>query len=252
MITTKQILTERRSKRLRIVNGSIDDLEREYGKYCYVPLDIPVYSRIHHVAEWFEINKKPIVKPYSDISSGVSEDPAFDSVDVSFYTPSDARISAFSKNLVNSFWEDFPDFKDYVMDNFPFERWEGFKFWSSRRPIIVHRDEVDFNDLCTSFRILVKDENSTSTLTVAEWLPDQATPCQTINVTNVSGSSMMWNNLRTQHYSTHDMIRRKILCILHPITIDGAKYQKLIERSISKFKHECLISGHTINDYIDG
>jgi hypothetical protein len=126
------------------------------------------------------------------------------------------------------------------------------KFWSSIKEIPWHRDQTKFTDFPGSFRISLYDENPESTLKLVDCLPDESIQDNSefilprLDETN----SFVWNNLRTKHSSTFDPKFRKILLIIDSYTLDTDRYNKLLEKSIEKFKDSLMISNNEKEMYI--
>jgi hypothetical protein len=240
----KNLLTKKRTHWANYYFGNHDitTLEEKYGKYLYVPLDIPIISPNDHekfVSYYFK-NAKPSVKVKADVSGAASGNSAFISIDG---VPTSDR-SIWSKNYIPSFRSEFKELFDQIIEYFPIKSLDNFIIWNSIANISSHRDESIMLDLPVHFRIMLHNPNDTSTLHITH-----QNITQEIDIP-ISTNSFAWNNLRTTHGST--LQKPKILFLFgDPLQIDWTKYDHLIEKSISTYK-EYVIEDKTtsIKDFI--
>ena len=222
----------------------------QWGKYCYVPLDIPRYN-YPEIVKWFWKECKPSVKQKPDIANSAYGFSNFDTVDI--IPNGEIQEDVWSLNLRPEFTTLFPNFIERLLLDFPFKQINRIRLWSSKSPVSAHRDQTKFIDFPGGFRISLYDENFRSTLYLKENLPDEpiTSPFQ-FNIPNLKETnSFVWNNLRTKHSSAFLSGRRKILIILDRNDLDIDRYHDLMERSILKYEKDCMISNRTIDQYIN-
>lgn len=254
-MTEKEYLTSLRTPHIKHF-PKWKELEEMYGKYCYIPLDIPVFKD-DKLVDWFFENRKPVYKQQPDIATkntSVGTDyVAFESVDIFPSTEQQKRQRGiWTLNERHDFIEKFNHVYEQIMDTMPFTKIQTMSMWSSYANIPFHRDQTKFLDLPKAFRIMLYDENPTQTLNLIEVLPDQQD-----NFSNMftlprvaETNTFVWNNLRVKHGSTYKQGYRKILIIIDYYGIDLDKYQLLLDRSISKYKQHCLISTNPLDKFV--
>jgi hypothetical protein len=221
-----------------------------WGNYCYLPLDLPRYD-YPEVVKWFFERCKTNQKIAPDVASDKYGVNMFDTVDV-LPNGGPNRSQVWTINLQNDFIDLFPDFYQRLLSEFPFKKIHYMKFWSCVKVVPWHRDPTKFIDFPGAFRILLHDENPTSTMRLKDSLPDQNLDDEPefvlprLKETNC----FVWNNLRTQHSSDFDPKYRKVLLIIDSFDLDIQRYQILIKNSIEKFKNYSMISSRNKSDYI--
>jgi hypothetical protein len=188
-----------------------------WGKYCYIPLDIPKIQS-QNMVEWFNEKKKPIYKITSDISTKSIGFSNFDSIDVLPTGESEKKHRdsvAWDLNIQKNFVDLFPDVYKKIMEYFPFKSLDRIRIWSSTKDVGYHRDDYKYTDNPESFRLMLYDENPNQTLGLVTSLPDT-----NLNKDNIfllprieDTNSFVWNNLRTKHGSVHDSRYKKIILI---------------------------------------
>ena len=237
-------------------NKRLLELE-QWGKYCYLPLDIPKIES-PKLVNWFFENKEPIVKLSPDIASpqvynkelGIKKS-LYDAIDV--FPLGNTFSNTWSTNDHPEFLTLFPEIYDQLMTGFPLKSVGKIRFWSSKMPVIFHRDESVFLDYPSSFRVMLHDENPAPTLSLIDVLPDTTTnfdnkfPLHRLEETN----TFAWNNLRTKHGSSFQESYKKVLIILERCEIDIPKFHSLMERSVEKYKDFTMISNNKITDYVN-
>ena len=230
------------------------ELETKWSKYCFVPLDIPILGDLV-MAEWLLTKIKPTFQTKSDIAAyydppGVP--PRFNSVDVRLHKE---KHEFWSLNRDHNFLEEFPHFHEQMMDTLPFSTITSWQFWQSNKLIEPHRDhQQDFRDFPNGFRSMIYDTNPMSTLFLREVLPDATDivpGTQNFLPRLPETNSFAWNNLRMEHASVYIKNRTKILLIINNKDINVDKYNKLMERSISKYSEYVKISEYQTSDYVD-
>lgn len=230
-------------------NTTFRELER-WGKYCYVPLDVPVFD-YPEIIKWFFENCQVSKKISSDVASPGYGNSLFNTIDIQ-PNGSSASSKIWTVNFQNDFLDLFPDFYPRLLNDLPFKSISYMKFWSSIKEIPWHRDQTKFIDFPGSFRISLYDENPNSTLKLVDSLPDEKSINHShFTLPRLQGTnSFVWNNLRTKHSSTFDPAFRKILLIIDSYELDVERYHVLLNRSIEKYRDELMISDNGIDAYI--
>jgi hypothetical protein len=235
-------------------------LEKKYGKYLFVPLDIPRIEPNDKAKfkEWFISNAQPIFKRKPDIANpdqtAPYELPSFLSID-SKEIDSVRVGKVWDTNPVSNLYEEFPEIYDGLKE-LPFKDIQHYSLWSSLWRVSPHRDAAPLCDLPFAFRIKLYDENPIETLSLHRGLPDiKLSALDKFRIkAPAESNAFVWNNFRTLHSSRRAPSWMKVLMIVAaPLSngIDMVKYEALIERSIQKFESSCWIDSSTIDDYID-
>jgi hypothetical protein len=218
-------------------------LENNFGKICFLPLDIPKIKNINllEFKEWYFQTARSIIKKNPDIAGEYSGHSSFLSVDI-LPLNYDTQKSIWTKNIISNFKETWPDMYCQFKNNLPFVGDIKFSIWSSTRDIIPHRDLTMMIDLPLEFRILF-DDNNVENLFVEESIVNELTGKKISVPNNIETNSFVWNNLRTQHYSNFYPEQKKIIFIFHwSNIIDWKAYEDLITKSLEKYKDRSLIS----------
>jgi len=247
LITERSQFTINRSRQLEKY-PRLAELEI-FGEYSYVPLAVPVYN-YPEINQWFANHAVPNKKIKADIASPVIGVTNYDVVDV-FPTGNTNKFDHWTTNPKQEFLTLFPFFMERVMEEFPFTVVPHIKLWSSNRPVRPHRDQTEFTDYPSSFRIMLFDNNPQQTLYTAEKLPDSKMNDRFFIPRLEETNSFVWNNLRTVHGSLYNPEFRKLVLIFDECGIDIKKYHDLLERSVSKYKQQALISQYKKSDYLD-
>jgi hypothetical protein len=247
----KEFFTKRRNEQLSVwpKNKGLE----QWGKYCYIPLDIPKFEN-QGLVDWFNNKKKPIYKISPDISSAKYDVTNFEAVDVLPTGESEEQHTVvWTLNLQQDFLTLFPDIYDQIMTYYPFKSLIRMRFWSSTKNILYHRDHTIFTDNPSSFRIMLYDENPDQTLGLIPCIPDTPTDLENIHLLPKINdtNSFVWNNLRVKHGSLYQPPYRKILMILDRYDLDISKYHKLIERSVEKYNNYVLTCDRSIEEFVN-
>ena len=249
----KELLTKNRTRPyFQIENGSLREIEEKWGKYCFLPLDIPPFSESKKIAEWFFQNAKPSLKRKPDIATPRTGHSGFNAVDIIVDEKKDDTI--WEMHTKHNFLEEFPKFHQELLDLFPHVKIPHIRLWQSTGYVIKHRDDYDFRDFPSSFRAMLYDENPKETLYIEEYLPNATSevPEKSMPIPRLEESqSFVWNNLRTKHHSVFDSRYRKIILIIPAPIIDYKKYDQLLERSLVKYSNYAMVSDHSINDFVN-
>lgn len=248
----KQVFTEKRRQIIDRDNNAnvVEQLEKKYGKYCYVPLDIPPLSEHKKITEWYLQNCKPITKLENDVARSKPGIGGYDSIDV-YYNISEIKNPFWSQVTDHNFLEEFPHFYQELMDVWPFKSVTHVMFWKSTNVTWAHRDEGDFRDLPNLFRSLIYEENPIPTLWAEQFLPNAEKSIKKYPVHRIPDRpNWAWNNLRVKHASSYDKRFKKILMIINSAKLDYDRYDKLLERSISKYSKYVGISDRSIQEFV--
>lgn len=223
-------------------NVAIHPLEKKYGNYLYVPLDIPFIEPSDHekFVSYFFQNATASTKIKHDVSEAALGSSTFLSIDGALAN----EKSIWSKNFIPSFRTEFKELFDQILEYFPIRSLDNFIIWSSIAKVDFHRDDSIMLDLPVHFRIMLHNPNDTSTLSLKN--NSTVTPISIPTETN----SFAWNNLRVEHGS--QLQKPKILFLFgDPLNIDWKKYDQLMEKSILKFRSNTIIDNtHSTEDYI--
>lgn len=244
----REFFTQKRKEFLD-ENPRAHELE-QWGKYCYVPLDIPRYD-FPELVKWFWKVCKPTYKQSPDVANSNYGFSSFDAVDI--MPAGEEQSDVWSLNSQPDFLTLFPDILKRIENDFPFKNIKRIRLWSSIGLVPPHRDHTKFVDYPSSFRISLYDENSRSTLWLKDCLPEEKiiSPFE-FNLPNLdSTNSFVWNNLRTKHSSVFVRGKRKIIIILDRHELDIDRYHDLMERSILKYEKFCMRSTRSISEYIN-
>ena len=240
----EQVIKGRQADPIRktVGAGVTEELEKVYGKYFYVPFDIPVIKANDHerFVDWYFNNSATASKKKANIanSNGIYNN---------HFKTINAREAdeVWTSHVVNVFSE-FPELKDQLMEFFPLTDTGLWRMWSSTAKILNHRDDDSLVDCPMAMRVKLYDENPTETL----WLREDEEPWNIIRLPDLKDTnSFAWNNVRTYHGSEYDPQYKKILWIL---TLDNNlnvnKYIDLMDRSIDKYKN-LVIADHRPREY---
>ena len=233
------------------------ELEKTYGKYLFMPLDIPIIQANDQQAflDFFHENSDYTKRVKEDVAGMPSDDtaknyrPTFKSIDSH---PTENAI--WSRNYVPSLFQNFYEIFEQIYEYYPIDP-DTFSFalWSSQMAVEPHRDESSMIDLPINFRIKLFDNNPFETLKL-HLSPMDKPEVETYRFkVPADTNSWAWNNLRTKHSSVKLGGREKILMIIYTnYNLNMNKFIDLLDRSISKYKDNVIIDMHTTSsDYIN-
>lgn len=232
-----------------LTQDQVKQLETDYGKYCYVPFDLPVISD-DKLIDWFFEKSKAINKPKPDIAGAAHAESLFNSINV-YFDPEFRKIQTiWTINEVTDFDKTFPIFTQQIHDLLPVKRIPRLNFWQSTKQIQPHRDHANCCDFPNSVRIMLYDENPKETLYVQEdTLMGSAHRHYVKRLPETN--TFAWNNLRVVHGSDYNPKYRKILMILNDFIVDYEKYSKLMDRSVKKYHDNILVSTNKTSDFVN-
>lgn len=222
----------------------IDDLESAYGKYWYVPFDIPVILAKDHeyFVDWYFKKSGTAVKQRPNLAN---PDGVYNS---HFRTINSDNVNSevWTKNFVEETFELFPELKEQVLEYFPITQLRHWRMWSSTAAILNHRDDDALIDMPGAMRVKLYDENPSETL----WIREDDEPYnQYLLPTLKDTNSFAWNNVRVYHGSNYNPAYKKILWLITiDINLNVNKYIDLMDRSINKYK-DLVITDHRPRTY---
>lgn len=261
IVETKENLTELRNhelSKLSEVKTLYTELEKTYGKYLFVPYDIPKIQPVDLQKFYFFFfnNGKHAGKQVEDLSSATFN--ATKSTYLSIDSNVNSWTPVWTRNIVESIYTEFPEIFEQIHDLMPWVGQKNFRWnmWSSSNRVPAHRDHTSMIDMPLAMRIRLFDSNQTETLSL---LTDPIykhnnvyTPLPRVEDSN----SYAWNNLRTKHASVFRPPARKILFIWRdklstPQQIN--QYVDLLDRSIAKYQgtDKLWIDSNLVTDYIN-
>lgn len=259
---TKDNLTKLRAHEATInfMNGSsvYSELELAYGKYLFVPYDIPriKIDDIDKFIVFFNKNAKHASKTVSDLASGTfpASNRTYRTIDS--VTPGWTPI--WSLNPIEQIYTEFPEIFEQVHDYMPWVGNKNFRWnmWSSSKDTPAHRDFTSMVDAPTSMRVKLFDNNDIETLHLVVDPIKKHTNIH-VNIPKLpETNSFAWNNLRTKHGSFKIIDRMKILLIWRGRLLTDQQvnqYVDLLDRSIAKYKDtpHLWIDDNSASDYIN-
>lgn len=215
----------------------LHDLEKKYGKYLYLPLDVPkiVPDNVEEFVDFYFNNAKQLGKLKIDADSDKFIVPTYLSID-----SAPTRSFSLPENIVYvpEFNERFSSITEQILEYLPFKN-VTFKMWSSFASQHWHRDISCMADIPSQFRIMLYDSNPDSTLFVKRDVPDIVCNEPEVKIHRLlDTNTFTWNNLRTLHSSKYTPGHAKILLIINEVDseIDWKKFELLLDKSISKYK----------------
>jgi hypothetical protein len=231
-------------------NPKVLDLEKKYGKYLYVPLDLPKFELPDeaYFLDWWN--------NHCSDSSNVSQSPqcwgghgfkAFETIDLISKIGDDWETNM----QQDAFKKEFPHLWQQFFDQLPCNDILRITLWSSIKNLPEHRDDSEFIDVPASFRIKLYDNNPEETL----FLFDNPRRPYDVGETHMlpklpDTNAWVWNNLRIKHGSVYNPGHKKILAVIIGAT-NPDQYDELLARSIDKYSDLCIVSKNTIENYVN-
>jgi hypothetical protein len=241
------------------------ELEKTYGKYLYMPYDVPVIkpNDMEYFIKWYDERADHARKVRGDFASKAwdeakQKNTSYRTVD----STSPDWSPMWSLNSHAEIYTEFPELFEQIHEYMPWVGPQDFRWnmWSSSYAILPHRDNSSFIDLPHAMRIKIYDENPKETLSLCidpksptnrvrkqEWkylaLPEE---------TNTFG----WNNLRTLHRSKKRPDCKKILMIWRDRFLSEDQvnsFVDLMDRSVSKWQGTEYVwedTEHNANDFL--
>lgn len=253
MVTVSELTKYRKAfifERPALDIPKLEKLEKKFGKYMYVPLDVPPIRPLDPEAfrTWYFENAKQIRKIKADVAGSTQYDgPTFYSIDSPYHRRGG---TIWERNPVDMLAR-FPEI-GIGLKELPFDSSPDYMLWSSMRMVRPHRDEGPWFDLPCSFRVVLYDSNPAPTLFLQEDMPGaKSHPAWRKLQYSPESNVFAWNNLRTKHGSTHNPENTKVLMILGQGYFNLDKYEALVERSIERFKDCLLVSKYDTTDFVE-
>lgn len=221
------------------------ELEKAYGKYLFVPFDIPLIKPKDEEAfvSWYKRKSLRSVKNMPNISNpqGIGNN--------HFFTINGSANAdeIWSQNVVDDTFILFPELKEQLLEFFPITYLGRWRMWSSTEKIKIHRDDDSMVDCPMSLRVKLYDSNPAETL----WIRKEnaietgdAIPSAGPHVfikTRPETNSFAWNNLRTFHGSEYASFYKILWIITCDTNLHINRYVDIMDRSISKYNESLII-----------
>jgi hypothetical protein len=254
MKITKDILKETRSKLCgsKWPHDQLSEFEKTYGKYLYVPLDIPKIV-IHDIEKFKFFHEKSGVaqtntKSYEEAEIWGQND--YGQIILNGHLPPAKLLNKVAPELKEQFLEYLP----FICPTF-----DDWCIWSTRSNIPKHRDQKPMVDAPVLIRVMLYDDNPVQTFKLNLDPMDQAVDYSFYLDLPKDTNTFTWNNLRLSHDSVYIPNHKKLLWIfsqrLDPYFLFDDrlnKYIDLLDRSIAKYqKHTRIDTLTTIDNYIE-
>ena len=267
VLETKDDLTRIRSKFVINSFGSslYTDFEKIYGKYLYLPFDIPKIqpNNMADFIRYYYHNSKVALKTKDDFADSAAEaNKSSPYLTITSSGKHNTHASIWSGNDVEDIYNKFPELFEQMLEYFPFIEGPTFRWsmWSSNKDIPSHRDFGLHFDSPIVLRVMLFDTNPKQSLSLTLDPLDKD-----INLTYdiklpPDSNSFTWNNLRQKHQSVYTSGHRKILMIVSPYEIEDMlkdskkrnQYIDLLDRSIAKYKDYTVIDNLTdVHSYLN-
>jgi hypothetical protein len=256
---TKEMLTKTRAREaVRLwKSAEYNELEKAYGDYLFVPLDIPIIQANDQQAflDFFHKNADYTRRVKKDVAGLETADtiknykPTFKTID-----SHPTGNSAWSRNYVADLFYNFSEIFEQIYEYYPMDPDTlNFALWSSRGAVQPHRDETSMIDMPINFRLKLFDSNPCETMKLHLSPMDKPSPAAYIFKIPKDTNSWVWNNLRLKHSSVKMVGYEKILMIFFPnYSLNMNKFIDLLDRSISKYKDALIVDTYTTSaDYIN-
>ena len=242
-------------------NEAYTEFERTYGKYLFVPFDIPKIEPydMEKFKSWYYSKAINASKQIEDFASGthLASNKTYQTVD----STSPRWTPVWSLNSQATIYELFPELFEQIHEYMPWVGETDFRWnmWSSTTTVIPHRDHTSCVDAPLAMRIKIYDGNPIETLSllVDPILEHKNRYAPIPNLRNTSTNSFAWNNLRTKHTSMFlNQDYRKILFIWRDAIKTEKQVQQLadlLDRSIAKYTDTklLLVDKYSASDYIN-
>lgn len=251
MSTYKIDLSVFRQKSIRLCT-EYSMLEQKYGKYLYVPIDVP-HIQANNTGDFLQYYNK-----HCQLVNGPTASKSTDGR----WTNLRIKEGETSYHQLN---EAFPELISLMKEHLPYvdNNQLEFFFVSSNCDILSHRDLGEWGfDAPTNLRVLFYDNNPEPNFYLIEnrenkdrgdLLPTRI-PAQAFAVPRLAETNTFtWNNLRAEHGSVKSENYTKILGYYgFSNQVDWHRYNQLLERSINRFQSQCWLSERTLDWFIGG
>lgn len=265
IVETRENLTEMRrfesQSNFMKGNDAYTEFERAYGKYLFIPFDIPRIEAKdpEHFKTWYYENAQHAGKQIEDFSSGTFQatNKTYQTVD----SVSPGWTPVWTLNSSETIYSLFPEIFEQIHEYMPWVGGKDFRWnmWSSSAKVPAHRDHTSCIDAPLAMRIKLYDANPGETLSLLtdpmvehteKYIPLPNLKYETTN-------TFTWNNLRTKHKSVFlGPKHRKILFIWRDALRTEKQVQQfadLMDRSIARFGNTPLtwVDKYRAEDYIE-
>jgi hypothetical protein len=266
IVETKENLTEMRrfESRSNFMKGNdiYTEFEKAYGKYLYIPFDIPKIQPkdLEYFVSWYYDNARHASKQIEDFSSGTFQatNRTYQTVD----SVSPGWTPVWTLNSKPEVYTLFPELFEQIHEYMPWVGGTEFRWnmWSSNANVPTHRDHTSCIDAPLAMRIKLFDGNPFETLSLlTDPMVEHSNKYRTLpNLKGEDTNSFTWNNLRTKHKSTFlGPNHRKILFIWRDALRTEKQVQQfadLMDRSIARYGNNpnlTWIDSYSASDYID-
>lgn len=242
-----------RALRLRDYRPELEIFEKKYGKYIFVPFDIPLIraKNLTDFYNWYLENCLYTVGPQGVVEN--LNNPDWTSMTIKYQNENYFKLK-----------EAFPEILELMQEHLPYtnDNKIDLAFMSNNYPVPSHRDHSNyFIDIPGSIRGFAYDDNPINNLYLIENRKNKDRGEFDRNGIPVTGFSIprleatntfSWNNLRAEHGSIKIGSHRKILCYYTNLNrLDWKKFDQLLERSINKYYNQCFISNKSIDYFIN-
>mgnify|MGYP000323996842 FL=1 len=166
----KALVTEsRKHESLRRWGSSeFNRLEQKYGKYLFVPLDVPLIKSNKHneLVEFYYQHAKLAERIKEDIAG--SMDDTYRAKFLSLNSSDTEADDVWTKTYKPEFENTFKDPFDQIYEYLPIQKDTkiSYTIWSTQSPVVMHRDHTSLLDLPLNFRIKLYDNNPSETLLI--------------------------------------------------------------------------------------
>jgi hypothetical protein len=212
----------------------------------YLPLDIPSIkpNDPELFLSWFLERAKTVNKVRADVAGDA-------------YKADRTFLSVNSPNQLDDIWEqnkhdvltEFPEIAEGIKA-LPFDGEPEFSLWSSERPVGLHRDQSPWEDMPSSFRIMLYDNNPRETLFIRQCVPGASNSNPILPLARTDTNVFGWNNVRAKHGSSYHDDHIKILMIFTRATMNLEKCEDLLERSVQKYGNLAHLSKKALPEFI--
>lgn len=242
-------------------NAAYSEFEQAYGKYLFVPFDVPkiMLHDIEKFKSWYYSTAIHAGKQVEDFSSGVhvATNKTYQTVD----STSPQWTPVWSLNSQESIYTLFPELFEQIHEYMPWVGEADFRWnmWSSANHVPAHRDHSSCIDAPLAMRIKIFDSNPMETLRlkIDPMVENRNMYIPIPDLRKTETNSFGWNNLRTKHSSTFQGGEfRKILLIWRDVLKTEKQMQQfanMLDRSIAKYTDSkyLLIDTYAATDYLN-
>lgn len=231
----------------------------KYQHLPYVLLDIPKIIPDDNFQELWSTHAVPILRTRPDDRYPYTPDQAqqdhLKTGRLNEYTqPNWLGLTVLDSGTADNRWSRsiidgavlLPRFMEQLHDYLPVTRFTQILFWSNQRPIGLHRDFNEQHPFPTSLRIMISDENPQPTFWLqplpegkqgigSERLKFDQSTARFVDTRNTNTNTFVYNNGHWVHGAQKISGFSKILCSISIGRWNWPAYERLIDRSLSKY-----------------